>query len=35
MGAYIVLFPGSRVLTLAPLLFLFIVRLPAVVFLGY
>ena len=36
MGAYIVLFPGSRVLTLVPLLFFFFtVQLPAVVFLGY
>ncbi len=36
MGAYIVLFPGSRVLTLVPLLFFFFtVQLPAVVLLGY
>ncbi len=36
MGAYVVLFPSSRVLTLVPLLFLFFtVRLPALLFLGY
>ena len=36
MGAYIVLFPRSRVLTLVPLLFFFFtVQLPAVVLLGY
>lgn len=36
MGAYIVLFPRSRVLTLVPLLFFFFtVQLPAVVILGY
>jgi len=36
MGAYIVLFPRSRVLTLVPLLFIFFtVQLPAVVILGY
>jgi membrane associated rhomboid family serine protease len=36
MGAYIVLFPRSRVLTLVPLLFIFFtVQLPAVVLLGY
>ncbi len=36
MGAYIVLFPRSRVLTLIPLLFFFFtVHLPAVLMLGY
>ncbi len=36
MGAYIVLFPASRVLTLIPLFFFFFtVQLPAVVILGY
>jgi membrane associated rhomboid family serine protease len=36
MGAYIVLFPRSRILTLVPLLlFFFTVRLPAVLILGY
>ncbi len=36
MGAYIVLFPGARVVTLVPLVFLFFtVQLPAVVILGY
>ena len=36
MGAYIVLFPTSRVITLVPLLFIFFtVQLPAVVILGY
>ena len=36
MGAYIVLYPRSRVLTLVPLLFLwFTVQLPAVVFLAF
>ncbi len=36
MGAYMVFFPRSRVLTLVPLLFLFFtVQLPAVVVLGY
>ncbi len=36
MGAYIVLFPGSRVVTLVPLVvFFFTVELPAVVILGY
>ncbi len=36
MGAYIVLYPRSRVITLVPLLFLFFtVRLPAVIILGY
>src|ERR1700674_3883035 len=36
MGAYIVLFPRSRVLTLVPLLiFFFTVRLPAMLILGY
>ncbi len=36
MGAYIVLFPRSRVVTLVPLLFFFFtVQLPAVVILGY
>lgn len=36
MGAYIVLFPRSKVLTLIPLIFFFFtVRLPALLFLGY
>jgi membrane associated rhomboid family serine protease len=36
LGAYIVLFPRSRVLTLVPLVFFFFtVQLPAVVILGY
>ncbi|HJY86290.1 MAG TPA: rhomboid family intramembrane serine protease [Candidatus Acidoferrales bacterium] len=36
LGAYIVLFPRSRVLTLVPLIFFFFtVQLPAVVILGY
>jgi membrane associated rhomboid family serine protease len=36
MGAYIVLFPRSRILTLVPIIiFFFTVRLPAVLILGY
>ncbi len=36
MGAFIVLFPTSRVLTLVPLLILFFtVHIPAILFLGY
>ena len=36
MGAYIVLFPGAKVLTLVPLLFFFFtIRLPALLMLGY
>jgi membrane associated rhomboid family serine protease len=36
MGAYIVLFPLSRILTLVPLLFFFFtVRIPALLMLGY
>jgi membrane associated rhomboid family serine protease len=36
MGAYIVLFPGARVLMLVPLLFFFFtVRIPALLVLGY
>ena len=35
MGAYFVLFPAARVLTLVPLFFLFFWWLPAWVFLGY
>jgi membrane associated rhomboid family serine protease len=35
LGAYFVLFPGARVLTLVPLFFLWTVRLPAVVMIGY
>jgi membrane associated rhomboid family serine protease len=36
MGAYIVLFPFSRILTLVPLLFFFFtVRIPAMLMLGY
>lgn len=36
MGAYIVLFPTSRILTLIPLIFFFFtMRLPALIILGY
>jgi membrane associated rhomboid family serine protease len=36
MGAYIVLFPGARILMLVPLLFFFFtVRIPALLVLGY
>lgn len=36
LGAYIVLFPASKILTLVPLLvFFFTVRLPAILMLGY
>jgi membrane associated rhomboid family serine protease len=36
LGAYIVLYPRSRILTLVPLLFFFFtVRLPAILMLGY
>ena len=36
MGAYIVLFPRSEILTLVPIIiFFFTVRLPAILFLGY
>jgi membrane associated rhomboid family serine protease len=36
LGAYFVLFPRSRVITLVPLVFVFLtVRLPAMVVLGY
>ena len=36
MGAYIVLFPSARVLTLVPLIFFFFtVRIPALLILGY
>jgi membrane associated rhomboid family serine protease len=35
MGAYLIFFPGTQVLTLVPLLiFFFTVRLPAIVFIG-
>ena len=35
LGAYIVLFPGSRILTLVPLFIIFFtVRIPAVIFIG-
>lgn len=35
MGAYLIFFPGSQMLTLVPLLiFFFTVRLPAIVFIG-
>lgn len=35
LGAYLVLFPGARVLTFVPILFFFyLVRLPALLFLG-
>ncbi|MFP3866539.1 MAG: rhomboid family intramembrane serine protease [Desulfobacteraceae bacterium] len=35
MGAYFFLFPRSRVLTLIPFFFIYIVELPAFVFLGF
>jgi hypothetical protein len=36
MGAYLVLFPRSRVVTLVPLIIVFFtVQLPAFIFLGY
>jgi membrane associated rhomboid family serine protease len=35
MGAYFVLFPSARVLTLVPFLFLFFLWLPAWIVLGY
>ena len=35
MGAYFVLYPHSRVLTLIPWIFLQIVELPAIVLLGF
>jgi membrane associated rhomboid family serine protease len=35
MGAYLILFPSARVLTLVPLLFVFFVNLPAWLVLGY
>ncbi len=35
MGAYFLLFPSARVLTLVPLVFIFTVQLPAWVVLGY
>lgn len=35
MGAYIVLYPNARVLTLVPFLFIFFIRLPAWLVLGY
>lgn len=36
LGAYLVLFPGTRVVTLVPLIFFFFtVQIPAVVMLGY
>ncbi len=35
MGAYFVLFPSARVLTLVPFLFVFFVWLPAWIFVGY
>jgi len=35
LGAYFVLFPGSRVLTLVPFFFLWTVRMPAVIMIGY
>ncbi len=35
LGAYLVLFPGARVLTLVPILFFFqLIELPALIFLG-
>ncbi|MDD3581538.1 MAG: rhomboid family intramembrane serine protease [Desulfobacca sp.] len=35
MGAYFFLFPRSRVLTLIPFLFIYIVEIPAFIFLGF
>jgi membrane associated rhomboid family serine protease len=36
LGAYLVLFPGARVLTLVPIFFFFqLIELPALVFLGF
>jgi membrane associated rhomboid family serine protease len=36
LGAYLVLFPGAKVLTLVPILFFFqLIELPALVFLGF
>lgn len=35
MGAYMVLYPNARVLTLVPFLFIFFIRLPAWLVLGY
>ena len=36
LGAYLVLFPGARVLTLVPIFFFFqLVELPALIFLGF
>ena len=34
LGAYLVLYPRARVLTWVPVLLFFVVRLPALVFLG-
>jgi len=35
MGAYFFLFPRSRVLTLIPFLFIYVIEIPAFVFLGF
>ncbi len=36
LGAYVVFFPGARVLTLVPILFFFqLIELPALIFLGF
>jgi membrane associated rhomboid family serine protease len=35
MGAYLILYPRSKVLTLVPLIFIFFWRLPAIVMIGY
>jgi membrane associated rhomboid family serine protease len=35
MGAYAVLFPGSRIVTLIPWFLIFMVRIPALVMIGY
>jgi membrane associated rhomboid family serine protease len=35
MGAYFLLYPAAKVLTLVPFLFIFFIRIPAWVFLGY
>jgi len=36
LGAYLVLFPGAKVLTLVPILFFFqLIELPALIFLGF
>jgi membrane associated rhomboid family serine protease len=34
LGAYIIFFPGSRILTLVPFIIFFLARIPAVIFIG-